>query len=366
MDRSAAVARSSSSRWLDWLLSGLGIVLGLVILELGLRMKGLEGSLTRFETQSPVRAARWIAHPFLPYAGRPNARFEFRNPITGTLESIQTNSYGFRSHEFPDHKRPADFFVLSFGGSTTYGYAAASNRDTWPERLEAKLQAHDPTRNVKVFNLGLDMATSIVSVVNLALIGAHLHPDLVIVYHGYNDLAAIGARNFRPDHSHHYRDLDPEAAFRGIEHSLPSWMLSSYVVTYAAGASDMILRINDLSRVARLPHEPGPDRLRGMDATLQNLSTMHSIAASVGAETLFSTFQFRDGDGTDYSAFNRELRSYFARKGYWYVDLDKLIPDHDRALQVDECHFTPKGDDLVAQSFFDAIVERGLLEARKP
>lgn len=345
------------------MLSGLGIVLGLLIVEIGLRMKPLPGSTAEFQEDSPVRAARWIAHPFLPYAGRPNTKFKFGNPVTGTFESIETNSYGFRSHEFPERKEPADFFVLCFGGSSTYGYAAASNRDTWPERLETKLQARFPSRNVKVFNLGLDMATTAVSAVNLALIGAHLQPDLVIVYHGFNDLSALGAKNFRPDHSHHYRDLDPEAVFTGIERSLPSWMLSSYVVAYAAGATDMILRINDLARVARLPHDPGRDPLRGIGATLQNFATMHSIAAGAGAETLFSTFQFRNGDDANCSRLNQEMRSFFEREGFWYVDLDKLIPDHDASLQIDECHFTPKGDDLVAESFFDAIVARGLLEA---
>lgn len=325
-------------------------------------MTSMGGDQSGFAVRSPVQAARWISHPFQPYAGRPNAEFEFLNERAGIREYIRTNSYGFRSHEFPEAKKPGDFFVLCFGGSTTYGFGAASNSETWPERLEAKLAARYPEHNVKIFNLGLDMATSAVSVVNMALIGTHLHPDLVIVYHGYNDLAALGAKTFRSDHAHFYRDLDPEAVFTGFERSLPSWMLSSYVIAYAAGASDMILRINDLARVARIPFDYGDDRLRGLDATLQNLSTIRSLTAGAGGETLLSTFQFRDGDARDCSQLNQALRTYFDRKGYWYVDQDRLIPDHDPTLQIDECHFTPKGDDLMAQNFFDAIVERGLLE----
>lgn len=356
------MSTSSSSRRHDWLLSALGVILGLVVLEVALRMNSVAGDQSRFSTSSLMGAARWVAHPFLPYAGRPNAEFQFFNPTANVTERINSNSYGFRSHEFPLAKEPGDFIVVCFGGSTTYGFAAASNRDTWPERLEAKLAEHYPDRTIKVFNLGLDMATSAVSVVNMALIGAHLHPDLVIVYHGYNDLAALGAKNFRPDHSHIYRDLDPEMVFTGIERNIPSWMLSSYVIAYAAGASDMILRINDLARVARLPYEPGPDRFGGIDATLQNLKTIHSIADGIGAQTLFSTFQFRDGDKPDCSRLNQELRSYFDREGYWYVDQDKLIPDHDPTLQVDACHFTPEGDDLLADNFFRAIVDREIVD----
>ena len=43
------------------------------------------------------------------------------------------------------------------------------------------------------------MATSAVSVVNLALVGIHLEPDLVLVCRGCNDLSVMGAANFRTD-----------------------------------------------------------------------------------------------------------------------------------------------------------------------
>jgi len=44
--------------------------------------------------------------------------------------------------------------------------------------------------------------------------------------------------------------------------------------------------------------------------------------------------------------------------------LDARIPDRDPSLQFDECHFTQKGLDLVAQYFADYIIAHGLIEPR--
>jgi len=44
-----------------------------------------------------------------------------------------------------------------------------------------------------------------------------------------------------------------------------------------------------------------------------------------------------------------------------YVDIDARIPDGDRSLQVDECHFTDAGREIVADSFFRHIMEHRLL-----
>jgi lysophospholipase L1-like esterase len=342
------------------LLATFGILCAFALIEIGLRLSVGDDYQVRFNTEAPSDTGRWVSHPFLPYTGRPNASYDFYNSHAGLTEHIQTNSYGFRSHEFPVTKRPEDFFVLCLGGSTTYGYSD-SNETTWPEQLERKLAQHYPDRHVVVFNLGLDMATSVVSVVNLALVGAHLQPDLIINYDGVNDLWAIGTQNFRTDHAHIYNDLDPSKVYRGIERSLPRWMLSSYAVAYAVGATDMLFRLNDLAAVARKQRIEDPDRFKGIDATLENFRTMHSIAHGKGAEIIFSTIQFRDGEGELGKRLNDTFRTFFDANGYHYVDQERLIPDHDATINVDEVHFTAKGDGLMADNYFAYIVEHALV-----
>lgn len=342
-----------------------GLAAGFLVIELALRVYWWgEAPDVYYDTATPVESVRWVPHPFLPYAGRPNATFELQN-VDGTFERIVTNSYGFRSHEFPEQKTPDDYFVLAFGGSTTYGFRAESNAHTWPEVLERRLAQRYPERRVRVFNLGMDMATSVFSVVNMALVGVHLNPDLVIVYHGYNDLAALGESGYRPDHSHFYRDLDPRAVELGFQTRLPTWMRASYAVKVATGSMDNVVRPNDLATLARWPTNPRPNPLQDIDSILRNYDTIRALAAGRGAETVFSTFQFRDGEiDPTYQAFNQHLRDHFTRRGYGYVDQDALIPDRDPTINVDVCHFTQKGRDLMAQNYFDHIVALGLLERR--
>jgi lysophospholipase L1-like esterase len=342
------------------------ILLALLVLEVVLRVFAARIG-EPLAPPLPGEIGRYVSHPFLPYAGRPSADYVSHNPEGGGLPPVirvRNNRYGFRAHEFPASKNPEDVFVLAFGGSTTFGIAA-NNEDTWPEILERLLQAHYPAKRVQVFNMGMDMATSAVSVVNLALVGVHLKPDLIIPYEGYNDLAALGWANFRTDQAHFYRNITPEKIWPGARRSLPAALMHSFAVRFIAGVIDETAGLNSLASYARyVETEANPDRLFGIEAMLDNLKTMHAMADGVGARSLFATFQFREGDEGAAPRLNDALRRLFASKRYDYVDLDARLPDHDASLQFDECHFTQKGLDLVARYFADYIIEHGLIEAR--
>ncbi len=59
-----------------------------------------------------------------------------------------------------------------------------------------------------------------------------------------------------------------------------------------------------------------------------------------------------------YEPVKRMLHEFFVANDLWFVGQDALIPDHDRSISIDACHFTRKGDEMMAQSFLDAIVVR--------
>jgi lysophospholipase L1-like esterase len=303
---------------------------------------------------------QWVSHPFLPFVGRPNSVYTTDLASWGIRIRVENNSYGFRTHEFPARKGAKDFVVVCLGESTTWGAAAETNAASWPELLEALLAERYPERDVRVYNLAAPTGTTAYSVVALALVGIHLDPDLVIVYHGFNEYGAMVAENFRTDHSHHFRNFDPQTAWRGIRRNLPPLLQRSYALMVASDLADSAMGVNMMSYY--LVRE-NPEDVRasqpGVDATLRNFDAIRAMAASKNGEALFATFQVYHQ--SSYELMNRILRDHFVGSGAWFVDQEALIPDEDRSLQLDECHFTRKGDELMARNFFDAIVARGLV-----
>jgi lysophospholipase L1-like esterase len=304
---------------------------------------------------------RWSAHPFLPFTGTPNLAYDVQRDDGWAVLNIhgENNSYGFRTTEFDFDKKPGDVVVLAFGGSTTWGAIAETNATTWPGLLEQLLVARYPDRNLRVYNFGTSTATSVYSVVSLALIGVYLRPDLVIIYPGITDHEPMASKRYRPDHSHYYKDFDPELAWRGVRRSLPAWMLRSRVVTYISAGIDEALQVNSLQFYVAHPVDAETVNLADVtDRLTDNLATFNAIATGNGARTLFSTFQYYDPTG---QPVNPALRRFYAEAGLTYVDQDALIPDLDRSINFDDCHFTRKGREMMAKNFFDYIVAHDLL-----
>lgn len=346
----------------------LGIFAAGLILEAGLRVAAVVdgGFRDRMrQVTSPTSGIvlnQWASHPFLPFIGLPLADYTTAGE-NGSIVHVRNNEQGFRTHEFPAVKGPDDRIVVCLGESTTWGAGAASNAYTWPEILEAELAARYPALNVKVFNLGVPAGTSAYSLVAFALIGIRLHPDIVIVYHGVNESGAMMAADFRFDQSSHFYDFNPDSAWRGVRRSLPRWTLPSYAVAYVASLIDDSLRVNSMG-FHIVKQNPGVDELpdAGVETTLENFLTLAAIARGEGADTLFSTFQFYDGNDPLWVRFNTILRDFFQKQGLWWVDQDALIADYERSINWDDVHLTRKGNEALADNFAAAIVERGVLE----
>ena len=132
-------------------------------------------------------------HHYLTYYPTPNYRSGFK----------YHNSLGFRNDEFPITKPTGHYRIVTLGGSTTYTEFVEDNKKTFTYLLEKFLREKYGYKDVEVINAGVPGYNSWESLINLEFRVLDLDPDLVIVYHGTNDVHTrlVAPSAYRGDNS---------------------------------------------------------------------------------------------------------------------------------------------------------------------
>lgn len=317
---------------------------------------------------------RYTSHPFLPFGLRPSSRHtvywtpppwpELQPSSETYIWQCNHNSWGFRGREIALEKPDDGLRVVCLGGSTTYD--TATDGETWPEKLEAALQARYPERTVEVLNLGMNAASMPFHIVQFALLGVHFKPDLVIVYAGHNDLwAGLGLQGFRPDYSHRLGHWDDRR--RTIQRFVPRWVLKSAFVMSVVVAVDRARGVQyDLVKQIWRDAKPAADPLEGVWAFENGLVTIKGIANAHGARVLVVTphWAFRKQD--HYGDLVERIKLTARDNGMALFDAFHRLPAGDASLVIDDVHFSDKGGTLFATLLSDAIAEHGLLSVAEP
>ncbi len=140
----------------------------------------------------------YYAHPHSAYALKPSY-------TKGNFQ--KTNSLGFRGEEFSLDKPPGVYRIVAIGGSTTFAVYLPYD-ETYPHYLQAQLREHFDTDKIEVINAGLTGSTTAESLHRLFTQVLPTNPDMVIIYHGYNDLFPRVFNDFQQDY-YHFRKSDP-------------------------------------------------------------------------------------------------------------------------------------------------------------
>jgi hypothetical protein len=304
--------------------------------------------------------ARFSSHPFLPYAPRPNdsrKMYPFRPDTNQTVEIDYTNnSLGFRTPERPFEKPANVRRIVTLGGSTTFD--GPSNDLTWPALLEKKLNEHYANSGVRVevINLGVDMAGSPMSLIDLEFIGLAYQPDLVISYDGVNEVHSLGLDGLVPDYRSNMQKFDEN--FRTLQSRLPRWAFHSYLLSYLTFKLDSRKNADVFSQVFEKQRrlQKAKDPMEGIQFYERNLRLMRAVSGEYNAKFLAATAHWTQPNQTVLT-LNDRLRTFFAENKIEYLDLDNLLPHGDWSLHVDAVHWTPKGLELVATHWQTKIVE---------
>lgn len=135
---------------------------------------------------------KYVPHLYMPYVPRPDFR-RGRN---------RHNALGFRGDEIVMPKPHGEFRIVCMGGSTTYTSFVEDYTKSYPALLQQKL--HEAGyENITVVNAGAEGYTTWESLASLQFRVLDLEPDIIIVYHGINDITsrAVEPEMYRGDNS---------------------------------------------------------------------------------------------------------------------------------------------------------------------
>lgn len=109
-------------------------------------------------------------------------------PLPGPHGRIVCDSRGFRSPEITSLKPEGTVRVAFLGGSTTFCAETSGNDATWPARVVAALRDARPGKPFDWVNASAAGYSVEQSLRNLTHRVAPLEPDVIVIYHGTNDL----------------------------------------------------------------------------------------------------------------------------------------------------------------------------------
>lgn len=366
------------------------LTIGLVILEIGSRIWlhcfASESTFHRYASYTKLidryGEPIWSPHRYLGYYPTPN--------YENTEKTNRHNSLGYRGDEIVLPKPQDAFRIVCIGGSTTYTIST-DYRKAYPALLEAQL-TESGYNNVEVVNAGVPGWTTWESMINFQLRVLELEPDMIIVYHAFNDIYS--------------RFVWPPEAFRGdnsgyrIPRERPpdfvnySCLVRIFAVRLGLAQPAMAMAYLDTRAKTYFAHAyfaqkwngsyPNgifrripPNRMMGENGLKyyrRNLENLISIALSRGIKLVLATFayttEFEDTIQRLDEAFrsgideaNMELKSIAGDMGVFLFDFAELFPP-DKQYFADSSHVNEQGVLLKARLFAEFIRENNLIPSQ--
>lgn len=327
-----------------------------------------------------------VFHPFLQNVPRP-------------LHVEQhVNRWSFKGDEI-ELEKPKDVVRIFFFGGSTVHCGTVPFETTHVRLLEKRLQREYPGLKLEVQNLGAEWHTSQHDLIKLVFDAREFSPDLVIMFHGINDLVRSFENNvfaegpYRQDYRHYYgaaanlarpsqtamnffntagghwmsdfrfqqvRLAGPEG--NGLNGMLTMFFAKSEPVEFSDWKSLPAFERNqrEFVRVARAA---------GMEVMLATQPSLYRADLSdYDQEVLvFSKVHHRDGKHASLASmvegmqkFNEVTRKIVNDEDVPFVDLEQQVPKTTEFV-YDDVHFTRKGNERVAKLIGDEIVRAELI-----
>lgn len=357
--------------------------------------QGFRLSLHEFEASDNAIESKYHWHPFTGFTFRPNNSFRGSHPNQDKRPMIFTDKYGFLSpgKNFEPEKSANEIRIAAIGGSTTANLNL-SFEENWPGYLGSLVKNFCQDKTITVINAGVPGFDSAQSLGNLALRVMPYKPDIVIIYHAYNDLKAIRPdMEFKPDYSHiHPTPFGYHTKPNFIKRCLNN---SMFYVRTRNKYREYITSKGLMDQYYDM--EPGKNRLSDIpkeahETFERNIRSLVSIAQAGGSKVIISSFATLHDPSMDFTStvqlehlselkkvelnmvmlfipglklsavfngirhYNQVLKRIAAEENTGWVDNATLIP-HEEKYFVDRVHFTSEGAKLMAQNLLPPVLK---------
>jgi len=269
--------------------------------------------------------------------------------------------------------KPAGVFrILCLGGSTTEGPAG---RKGYADPLKEMLSTKYPRKRIEVINAGRFFYSTQHSIIQYLFYLKDLNPDLIIVFHGINDLITsftmppFSSSPFREDYGHFYGALANVRYPKTFEEFLAGFFYADLLAFEVKPAS-----FSDF---------------KSQNSFRRNVETIIEITKCEGIHLILSNqahcFSERNDSEPSFLAFPKYYlidSEHYADEKSWYEGMELFnriteetaikfsIPFVDQAAALrgrkevfrDSVHMMHEGTELLARLFFEKVVQLKLLE----
>ena len=323
----------------------------------------------------PVEKLFVEPHPYLPFinkrkfqisAGIANyplhkGRFSFDRYFTNNLR-FSNGLDGSRDIEIP---KPSNLFrVNCIGASTTGNYIHFDGKSySYPLELEGILQSKY-SKSIEVNNCGQGGYNSADILVRFLLQIADTDPDVVIIYHGYNDVSAFLTEDFVSDYSHVRRNLGESYWKFALASKVPVTPLKFLNFLFEKWMP-IDSRNSLLGQVSKGIFNASLNPEIGLKTYQRNLQYIIDICKARNIKVILSTYCHFLYEEIKNDAFhllyhkivnqeNAIMRELAKINNLTLVDNSSLVPQ-DEEFFVDSIHFTPEGMRLIATNIAYAV-----------
>lgn len=315
-------------------------------------------------------------HPYIPFVMKRKFKTEIKGVVNYPLHKgrysfgqYTTNNMGFTNGYNGDRDvvmpKPEGLLRINcIGASTTGNYIEENGQVfSYPLELEKKLKSMIDF-SVEVNNCGQGGYNSADIMVRFALQVVDTRPDIVVIYHAYNDIRAYLTKDFEADYSHVRCNLgDNYWKFALVAHIpyIPIKFINFLINRWLPAS----IRNSLLEQVTIGDFDMSLDYSAGLSTYRRNLQHIIDICRSNRIKVILSTYchYLYDEIKTEplhilYAKIVKEennvMRDLALMNNITLVDNAKLIPQDERYF-VDSIHFTPEGMEKIAENIADAI-----------